>query len=84
MEIKKRHSVAVKVGNVWVGGDHPVVVQSMTNTADAASTALQVAQLAGAGSEIVHITVNNKKAALCHLFGRLTPLNRCNDPLAQI
>ncbi|MDQ3396702.1 MAG: flavodoxin-dependent (E)-4-hydroxy-3-methylbut-2-enyl-diphosphate synthase [Deinococcota bacterium] len=65
MEIKKRHSVAVKVGNVWVGGDYPVAVQSMTNTdtADASATALQVAQLAKAGSEIVRITVNNKEAA---------------------
>jgi (E)-4-hydroxy-3-methylbut-2-enyl-diphosphate synthase len=50
---------------VAVGGEHPIVVQSMTNTdtADADSTALQVAQLAHAGSELVRVTVNNDAAA---------------------
>ena len=53
------------VGGVPVGSAHPVVVQSMTNTdtADADATALQVAQLAHAGSELVRITVNNDAAA---------------------
>jgi len=53
------------VGDVVVGGDAPVVVQSMTNTdtADAEGTAAQVADLANAGSEIVRITVNNRAAA---------------------
>ncbi len=53
------------VGSVPVGGEHPVVVQSMTNTdtADAAATAEQVARLARSGSEIVRITVNNEAAA---------------------
>jgi len=53
------------VGEVPVGSDHPVVVQSMTNTdtADADATAIQVAQLAHAGSELVRITVNNDEAA---------------------
>ena len=53
------------VGDVPVGSAHPVVVQSMTNTdtADADATALQVAQLAHAGSELVRITVNNDEAA---------------------
>lgn len=53
------------VGTVPVGSDHPIVVQSMTNTdtADAKATAVQVAQLARAGSEIVRITVNNDDAA---------------------
>ena len=48
-----------------MGSDHPIVVQSMTNTdtADPAATADQVAELARAGSEIVRITVNNKMAA---------------------
>ncbi len=57
------HSVAV--GPVLVGGNAPVVVQSMTNTdtADADATTRQVAQLAQAGSELVRITVNSKKAA---------------------
>ncbi|HWJ94428.1 MAG TPA: flavodoxin-dependent (E)-4-hydroxy-3-methylbut-2-enyl-diphosphate synthase, partial [Telluria sp.] len=50
---------------VWVGGDAPVVVQSMTNTdtADAIGTAIQVKDLARAGSEIVRITVNTPEAA---------------------
>ena len=53
------------VGGVPVGSTHPVVVQSMTNTdtADADATAIQVAQLAHAGSELVRITVNNEAAA---------------------
>ncbi len=57
------HSVAV--GPVLVGGNAPVVVQSMTNTdtADADATTRQVAQLAQAGSELVRITVNSKEAA---------------------
>jgi (E)-4-hydroxy-3-methylbut-2-enyl-diphosphate synthase len=55
----------VKVGHVTVGGDAPVVVQSMTNTdtADVKSTTQQVAELARAGSEKVRITVNNAEAA---------------------
>jgi (E)-4-hydroxy-3-methylbut-2-enyl-diphosphate synthase len=50
---------------VTVGGDHPVIVQSMTNTdtADALGTAIQIAQLAKAGSELVRITVNSDEAA---------------------
>jgi (E)-4-hydroxy-3-methylbut-2-enyl-diphosphate synthase len=50
---------------VEVGGSHPIVVQSMTNTdtADADATAIQVARLAHAGSELVRITVNNEAAA---------------------
>ncbi len=53
------------VGGVPVGSAHPIVVQSMTNTdtADADATAIQVAQLAHAGSELVRITVNNDEAA---------------------
>jgi (E)-4-hydroxy-3-methylbut-2-enyl-diphosphate synthase len=50
---------------VWIGGDAPVVVQSMTNTdtADVIGTAIQVKELARAGSEMVRITVNNPEAA---------------------
>jgi (E)-4-hydroxy-3-methylbut-2-enyl-diphosphate synthase len=61
----RRRSAAVNVGGVMVGGGHPIVVQSMTNTdtADADATALQVAQLAHAGSELVRITVNTEAAA---------------------
>jgi (E)-4-hydroxy-3-methylbut-2-enyl-diphosphate synthase len=61
----RRETVTVDVGGVPVGSSHPVVVQSMTNTdtADADATAIQVAQLAHAGSELVRITVNNEAAA---------------------
>src|ERR1700732_58756 len=63
--LKRRSSVAVKIGNVWVGGDHPIVVQSMTNTdtADVQSTVNQVIALAQAGSELVRVTVNTDEAA---------------------
>jgi (E)-4-hydroxy-3-methylbut-2-enyl-diphosphate synthase len=63
--IQRRKSVTAKIGNVRVGGDAPVVVQSMTNTdtADVQSTVQQVAQLARAGSEMVRVTVNNDAAA---------------------
>ena len=61
----RRGSVAVDVGGVIVGGGRPIVVQSMTNTdtADVDATAIQVARLAHAGSELVRITVNNEAAA---------------------
>ncbi len=61
----RRSTRSVVVGGVQVGGGAPVVVQSMTNTdtADHISTAIQVAQLARAGSELVRITVNNDEAA---------------------
>ena len=61
----RRHSVGVDVGGVTVGGDAPVVVQSMTNTdtADVDQTVAQVAALARAGSEIVRITVDRDEAA---------------------
>jgi len=61
----RRASVTCRVGSVPVGGGHPIVVQSMTNTdtADAAGTAGQCAELAEAGSELVRITVNTREAA---------------------
>ena len=61
----RRNSIAVDVGGIPVGGDHPIVVQSMTNTdtADADATAIQVARLAHAGSELVRVTVNTEEAA---------------------
>jgi (E)-4-hydroxy-3-methylbut-2-enyl-diphosphate synthase len=61
----RRRTPTVDVGGVPVGSAHPVVVQSMTNTdtADADATAIQVAQLAHAGSELVRVTVNNDAAA---------------------
>ena len=63
--IQRRISVGVRVGQVMIGGGAPVVVQSMTNTdtANEVATAVQVAQLARAGSELVRITVNTAAAA---------------------
>jgi len=63
--IARRQTVTVNVGGVNIGSAHPIVVQSMTNTdtANAEATALQVAQLARAGSEVVRVTVNTREAA---------------------
>ncbi len=65
MPVTRRKSVVCDVGGVPVGGDHPIVVQSMTNTdtADSAATVNQVMALARAGSELVRVTVNHDKAA---------------------
>ncbi len=61
----RRKAVVVDVGGVKVGGDCPIVVQSMTNTdtADAPSTVNQALALARAGSELVRVTVNTEQAA---------------------
>ena len=63
--VTRRKTVTAFVGSVPVGSGHPIVVQSMTNTdtADASGTALQVADLARAGSSLVRVTVNNDEAA---------------------
>ncbi len=63
--VRRHRTVAVRVGGVTVGGEAPVIVQSMTNTdtADAEATASQVAELALAGSELVRITVDSEAAA---------------------
>ncbi|MFT3960199.1 flavodoxin-dependent (E)-4-hydroxy-3-methylbut-2-enyl-diphosphate synthase [Propionivibrio sp.] len=63
--VKRRPTQAVRIGRVVVGGDAPVVIQSMTNTdtADVVKTAIQSAELARAGSELVRITVNTPEAA---------------------
>jgi len=64
-EIQRRKTGTVRIGQVRVGWEVPVVVQSMTNTdtADVAGTIEQVAALALAGSDIVRVTVNNEEAA---------------------
>jgi len=79
LEPVQRHATTgVRVGNVMLGGGHPVVVQSMTNTdtADVEATVNQVAELARAGSELVRITVNNDEAAAAvpHIRERLDAL----------
>ncbi|MGL5115046.1 MAG: (E)-4-hydroxy-3-methylbut-2-enyl-diphosphate synthase, partial [Beijerinckiaceae bacterium] len=80
----RRMTVAVNVGGVMVGGGHPIVVQSMTNTdtADIEATARQVAALWRAGSELVRITVDRDEAAAAvpHIRDRLM-LRGLNVPL---
>src|SRR5512144_20999 len=71
----RRHTIPVRIGNVTIGGDAPIVVQSMTNTdtADVEATTKQVAALARAGSELVRITVDRAEAAAAvpHIRERL-------------
>ncbi len=75
----RRKSIGVKVGDVTMGGDAPIVVQSMTNTdsSDIVRTAVQIADLAKAGSELVRITVNNIEAARAvpHIKEHLARMN---------
>jgi (E)-4-hydroxy-3-methylbut-2-enyl-diphosphate synthase len=80
-----RHSThSVNVGNVFVGSDHPIVVQSMTNTdtADIVRTVAQVYELYKAGSELVRITVNNMQSAqaVAEIRQRLDAMD-CDVPL---
>src|SRR5262245_47773052 len=84
----RRRSVGVRTGSgkaaVTVGGDAPVIVQSMTNTdtADIAATAAQITALAQAGSELVRITVDRSEAAAAvpHIREELLKKN-CLVPL---
>jgi (E)-4-hydroxy-3-methylbut-2-enyl-diphosphate synthase len=73
--IPRRRSIPVRIGSVVVGGDAPIVVQSMTNTdtADVESTTRQIKALAQAGSELVRVTVNTDEAAAAvpHICERL-------------
>ena len=77
--IRRRHSVMTEIGGIRLGGDAPIVVQSMTNTdtADIASTVQQVRALARAGSEIVRVTVNTEEAAAAvpHIRDQLAAQN---------
>lgn len=76
--VERCKTVAVDVGGVRIGGGHPVVVQSMTNTdtADVEGTVRQTAELVRAGSELVRVTVNTIEAARAvpHIRDRLTVL----------
>lgn len=76
--IKRRESIQVMVGDVPVGGNAPIVVQSMTNTdtADIDATIEQVDQLHLAGSELVRLTVNNEQAAQAVPYIKEGLLNR--------
>jgi (E)-4-hydroxy-3-methylbut-2-enyl-diphosphate synthase len=63
--IKRHQTVPVRIGSILMGGNAPIVVQSMTNTdtANVNDTVQQTKELADAGSELVRITVNNEAAA---------------------
>jgi (E)-4-hydroxy-3-methylbut-2-enyl-diphosphate synthase len=83
-DVTRRRTTSVDVGGVKVGGDHPIVVQSMTNTdtSDVEGTAHQVAALAAAGSELVRVTVNTEEAAAAvpRIAARLGQLG-CRVPI---
>jgi len=82
--ITRRKSAVVDIAGVKVGGQHPIVVQSMTNTdtADVTATVNQVMALAAAGSDLVRVTVNTEQAAAAvpriveclHQFGVHVPI----------
>ncbi len=80
----KRHSIAVKIGSLTLGGESPIIVQSMTDTdtADVQATFKQITDLARAGSELVRITVNNEAAAsqVARIRDRLQAVG-CQVPL---
>jgi len=84
MAIRRHQTQCVLVGGIAIGGDSPVVVQSMTNTdtADITATTQQVYELAQAGSELVRITVNTSEAAAAvpHIRARLDAQG-CRVPL---
>ena len=63
-EIKRRKTKKIKVGNVYVGGDAPISVQSMTNTltTDAKATILQINQIAEAGADIVRVSCPDEES----------------------
>jgi (E)-4-hydroxy-3-methylbut-2-enyl-diphosphate synthase len=63
----RRKTISVKVGNRWIGSDHPVLVQSMTttNTKDIDATVLQTLELWNAGCELIRITAPTAKDAEC-------------------
>ncbi len=66
MLLARRKTHTVMVGNIAIGSDHPIVIQSMTNTPtrDIDATLAQIIELADAGSELVRITINDDAAAL--------------------
>ncbi len=80
----KKQTTQVKVGNILIGGNNPIIIQSMTNTdtADIMATVKQCAELSKAGSELVRITVNTEEAARAvpKIYDQLEKIN-CNVPL---
>ena len=83
-DYKRRYSIPVKVGNVIIGGNNPIVVQSMTNTdtADVKKTSKQIIDLANAGSEIVRVTVDRDDSAkaVSYIKDEILKAN-CNVPI---
>ncbi len=81
---KRTKTTTVNVGHLQIGGDAPILVQSMTNTdtADRFATVKQIMELDQAGSEIVRITVNSEEAAreVAHIRDQLDKMN-CSVPL---
>ena len=84
MTLHRQFTRSVKIGGVTMGGHAPIVVQAMTNTdtADVLKTAIQVAELARAGAELVRITVNTPEAAAAvpEIRAQLDRMN-CDVPL---
>ncbi len=84
MTLQQTITRRVRIGDVLMGGGAPIVVQAMTNTdtADALKTAIQVAELARAGAELVRITVNTPEAAAAvpEIRAQLDRMN-CHVPL---
>ena len=84
MTLQRRLTRSVNIGGITMGGGAPVVVQAMTNTdtADVLKTAIQVAELARAGAELVRITVNTPEAAAAvpEIRAQLDRMN-CDVPL---
>ena len=82
--LNRRKSIPVKVGNIIVGGDSPIIIQSMTNTdtADIDSTYKQILDLSNAGSEIVRVTVDREDSAksLPYIKEKLLKVG-CNVPI---
>ncbi|MBI2140352.1 flavodoxin-dependent (E)-4-hydroxy-3-methylbut-2-enyl-diphosphate synthase [Candidatus Woesearchaeota archaeon] len=84
MALPRRHSFEVKVGNIGIGGDNPIRIQSMTNTAtsDVDATVKQILELADAGSELVRVTVqDNHFAEAVPLIKKRLLAERCEVPL---
>ena len=83
-DYKRRYTIPVKVGNVIIGGNNPIVVQSMTNTdtADVKKTSKQIIDLANAGSEIVRVTVDRDDSAkaVSYIKDEILKAN-CNVPI---
>ena len=84
MSLQKNHTYQVKVGKVAIGGNAPVIVQSMTNTdtANVKATVKQIIELTNAGSELVRLTINNDAAAkaIAHIKEELIKQD-CQVPL---